>query len=284
VPATEAAATTTNVSKAKKGKVQAKSTGLEYQFQIMEASDISRAEIKKFVDPQYWLQYFPPIAQADLNSMGARIDWRRTFVTTDANPYYDAFVRWQINKLHALDKIRFGMRYTVYSPKDGQPCMDHDRAEGEGGGPTEYTGVKMEVVDWSPAAKEALGSSVEGKRVFLVAATLRPETMSVYSRLLQHFSPPLRYGQTNCFVGATLDYGLFPANENDVYLCSYRAARNMAFQDIITPRDNPTKIASLKGSQIIGTKIKAPFSINPEVYVLPMEGVLPSKVSCSNRR
>jgi leucyl-tRNA synthetase len=87
-----------------------------------------------------------------------------------------------------------------------------------------------------------------------------------------------RYGQTNCFVGATLDYGLFPANENEIYVCTYRAARNMAFQDIITPRDNPVKVASLKGSQIIGTKIKAPFSVNPEVYVLPMEGVLPSKV------
>jgi leucyl-tRNA synthetase len=174
-----AATAPATVGKAKKGKVAAKNTGLEYQFQIMEAADIPRAEIKKFVDPQYWLQYFPPIAQSDLNAMGARIDWRRSFVTTDANPYYDSFVRWQINKLHDLDKIKFGMRYTVYSPLDGQPCMDHDRSEGEGGGPTEYTGVKMEVVDWSAEAKQAIGSAADGKKVFLVAATLRPETMQV---------------------------------------------------------------------------------------------------------
>ena len=57
--------------------------------------------------------------------------------------------------------------------------MDHDRSEGEGGAPTEYTGIKMEVVEWSKAAKEALGTAVEGRKVFLVAATLRPETMSV---------------------------------------------------------------------------------------------------------
>lgn len=25
---------------------------------------------------------------------GARVDWRRSFVTTDANPVYDAFVKW----------------------------------------------------------------------------------------------------------------------------------------------------------------------------------------------
>jgi leucyl-tRNA synthetase len=50
-------------SKAKKGKLQAKSTGLQYQFQIMESIGVSRSDIPKFADPQYWLQYFPPIAK-----------------------------------------------------------------------------------------------------------------------------------------------------------------------------------------------------------------------------
>ena len=49
------------VDKAKKGKVAAKSTGLKYQFQIMETMDIPREEIKKFADPYYWLKYYPPI-------------------------------------------------------------------------------------------------------------------------------------------------------------------------------------------------------------------------------
>ena len=98
-------------------------------------------------------------------------------MTTKANPYYDAFVRWQVNKLYKLAKIKFGERYTIYSPKDGQPCMDHDRQDGEGYVPQEYTGIKMEVVEWSLAAKEVLGNKTGGRRVFLVAATLRPETM-----------------------------------------------------------------------------------------------------------
>lgn len=42
-----------------------------------------------------------------------------------------AFVRWQFNKLRALGKVKFGKRETIYSPKDGQPCMDHDRSSGE---------------------------------------------------------------------------------------------------------------------------------------------------------
>lgn len=48
--------------KGKKGKLSAKSTGLTYQFQIMESIGVPRSEIKKFADPYHWLTYFPPIA------------------------------------------------------------------------------------------------------------------------------------------------------------------------------------------------------------------------------
>ena len=110
--------------------------------------------------------------------MGTRIDWRRSFLTTDINPYYDSFVRWQMNKLYDLGKVKFGERYTVYSPKDGQPCMDHDRSEGEALGPQEYTIIKMEVVSWpNQEIEKQINEKVGGRKVFLVAATLRPETM-----------------------------------------------------------------------------------------------------------
>ncbi|KIL65368.1 hypothetical protein M378DRAFT_125552 [Amanita muscaria Koide BX008] len=252
-------------TKSKKGKLAAKSTGQAYQFQILQSLGIPLSDIKKFADPLYWLTYFPPIAVEDHNAFGSRIDWRRSFLTTKANPYYDSFVRWQVNKLYRLGKIKFGERYTVYSPKDGQPCMDHDRQDGEGIGPQEYTGIKMEVVEWGEnalpileAAKEKLG----GRKVYMVAATLRPETM---------------YGQTNCFVGPGITYGIFSANDNEAYLCTHRAARNMAFQGIVTPRAEPTLLFEIEGSNIVGTRIKAPFAIHPEVYVLPMENVLPTK-------
>lgn len=255
-------AATGDKSKAKKGKLVAKSTGLTYQFQIMESIGVPRAEIKKFADPLHWLTYFPPIAINDNNAFGSRIDWRRSFLTTKANPYYDAFVRWQVNKLYKLGKIKFGERYTIYSPKDGQPCMDHDRQDGEGYGPQEYTGIKMEVVKWSPSAKAAIEGKVGERKVFLVAATLRPETM---------------YGQTNCFVGTSIKYGLFAVNDKEAFVCTLRAARNMAFQGTITPRGHIEQLAELDGAKIVGTKIKAPYAINPEVYVLPMDNVLATK-------
>ena len=47
----------------------------------------------------HWLRYFPPLARRDIAAMGCGVDWRRSFITTDANPYYDSFVRWQFNTL-----------------------------------------------------------------------------------------------------------------------------------------------------------------------------------------
>lgn len=57
------------VDKGKKGKVAAKATGLKYQFQIMESIGVPREEIKKFADPYYWLEYFPPICMVRLHGL-----------------------------------------------------------------------------------------------------------------------------------------------------------------------------------------------------------------------
>ncbi|KAG7088680.1 hypothetical protein E1B28_012651 [Marasmius oreades] len=249
-------------SKAKKGKLVAKSTGHTYQFQIMESIGVPRSDIKKFADPLHWLDYFPPIAIADHTSFGSRIDWRRKFLTTNANPYYDSFVRWQTNKLYNLKKIKFGERYTIYSPKDGQPCMDHDRQDGEGVGPQEYTAIKADVLEWSSAAKAEIEGKVGNRKVYFVAATLRPETM---------------YGQTNCFVGTAIKYGVFGINDKEAYVCTYRAARNMAFQGITSVRGEINQLLTIDGTKLVGTKIKPPFAIHPEVYVLPMDNVLATK-------
>lgn len=105
-------------------------------------------EIYKFADSTHWLYYFPPKTMDDLKDMGCHIDWRRSFITTDINPYYDSFIRWQFNKLRSMSpaKVQFGERYTIYSPLDGQACMDHDRSKGEGVGAQEYTGIKLKVL------------------------------------------------------------------------------------------------------------------------------------------
>ncbi|KAJ3139412.1 cytosolic leucyl tRNA synthetase [Physocladia obscura] len=267
----------------KHGKANAKNTGLKYQFQIMLSMGVPKEEIHLFANPTHWLYYFPPKTIEDLKLLGLHVDWRRSFITTDANPYFDSFVRWQFNTLrnHAQPKIKFGERYTIYSPLDGQPCMDHDRASGEGVGVQEYTGIKLEVlldeliavplesrekVKHVPVGAYLTSfdilAALKGKRLYMVAATLRPETM---------------YGQTNCFVGVDLEYGIYQASATEAWICTERAAKNMSFQGLFGTRGEISKLGSLRGIDLVGVPLKAPLAQYQKVYTLPMEGVLATK-------
>ena len=266
LPAPTQAETKADVTKftAKKGKAAAKAVQMKYQFQIMLALGIPRQDISRFADPQHWLQFFPPLCKRDLNAMGARIDWRRSFVTTDANPYYDSFVRWQMNRLKELGKVKFGKKYIIYSPKDGQACMDHDRSVGEGVGVQEYTALKVKVLQWSEKAQDKMSKLLNDQSNFyFVPATLRPETM---------------YGQTCCFVGPSITYGVFRAEKNDFFIISDRAARNMAFQGVFQTWGKCEKVAELQGNDVIGTLVEAPLSVHRKgIRILPMETVKATK-------
>lgn len=251
--------------KAKKSKAVAKQGRGKYQFEIMLQLGISKEEVAKFADPDYWLKYFPPLTQDHVTKFGGRVDWRRSMVTTPANPFYDAFVKWQITRLRECSKIKFGERYTIYSEKDGQACLDHDRQSGEGVNPQEYTGIKIEVNDFADAAKQVLSEAsfdVSDKKVFLVAATLRPETM---------------YGQTCCFVSPNIDYGIFDAGNNEYFICTERAFKNMSYQKITPKRGYYKPVVTINGKTLIGSKITAPLAINKDLRVLPMETVLATK-------
>ncbi|KAK8031206.1 leucyl-tRNA synthetase- cytoplasmic [Apiospora arundinis] len=248
---------------AKKGKANAKAVKMKYQFQIMQAMGIPLQQIHLFADPAYWLEYFPPLVKHDLTNFGCRIDWRRQFVTTDANPYFDGFVRWQMNRLRELSKIKFGKRHTIYSIKDGQPCMDHDRSEGEGVNPQLYVGIKMQVLEFSEKAQALKSKIPEGAKIYLVPATLRAETM---------------YGQVACFVSPKITYGAYKASENEYYIITERAAKNMAHQEIFAKEGSIEKAADIAGSDLIGSLVDAPLSFHKEgVRVLPMESILETK-------
>ncbi|KAK1567022.1 hypothetical protein Q3G72_007314 [Acer saccharum] len=244
--------------KGKKSKVAAKSGGQMYQWEIMRSVGLSDSEISEFQAPEKWLKYFPPLAVEDLKAFGLGCDWRRSFVTTEINPFYDSFVRWQLRKLKSMGKIIKDVRYTMYSPLDDQPCADHDRASGEGVQPQEYTLIKMEVLAPFPPKFAAL----EGRKVYLAAGTLRPETM---------------YGQTNAWVLPEGKYGAFEINENDVFIMTERAALNLAYQNFSRIPKKPTSLVELTGYDLIGLPLHSPLAFNKVIYVLPMLTVLMDK-------
>lgn len=254
-------------SKAKKSKAQAKSGTAKFQWQIMRdiirfdddqieglsAEEVSKKvdqEIAKFVDPTYWFHYFPREAVKDLTALGLGIDWRRTFITTDVNPFYDSFVKWQFGHLKNKNKIKFGKRYSIYSPKDGQPCMDHDRATGEGVQPQEYTLIKVKIMEQLPQLH-----AVPGAQVYLLAATLRPETM---------------YGQTNLWLKPDMKYVAFRMLDNEIGVCTKRAALNMSYQDLTPKVGELDIIAEFDGQALLGLKLESPLAYNKVIYSLPM--------------
>lgn len=240
-------------SKGKKGKVAGKASKQKYQWDILKESGIEDSILPQFADAVAWLKYFPLENVRDLTAFGLKADWRRSFITTEVNPYYDSFIRWQFNKLQSLNKIKFGKRNAVYSPVDRQPCADHDRASGEGVLPQEYTLIKMRLLRLPdiPKVDELFGD----KAVFLPAATLRPETM---------------YGQTNCWVLPSGEYSAFELANHEIFICSRHAARNMAYQDYFSSFGHVNELCIMSGTDLIGLPLKSPLAIYDEIYVLPL--------------
>lgn len=259
----------------KHSKAAAKASGHTFQFQILESVGVPKSEIYKFADANHWLTYFPPIAREDMKSFGLKVDWRRSFITTEINPYFDSFVRWQFNKLHAKNRIKFGERFTIFSPLDNQACMDHDRQSGEGVGVQEYTGIKLKILTDAIDSSFTLPNgrlvgqffknlNLGDRAVYLVAGTLRPETM---------------YGQTNCYVGPSLVYGIYEVSPSEAWVCTERAAKNMAWQNLFPgkPRGEYNCLGEVQGVDLIGLPLSGPLSFYKKIYCLPMESVLPDK-------
>ena len=238
-----------------KAKIEAKTGGALHQWDIMKGMGMANDEILKFTDANEWLEYFPPQGKTDLKRLGTCADFRRSFITTDVNPFYDRFVRWQFRKLKEGQYLDFGKRPTVYSELDQQACMDHDRSEGEGVGLTEYVCIKIQVVEPLPEVLKDVG-----KPIFLVCATLRPETM---------------IGQSNCWILPEGEYGVFHRDDIAI-VCTQRAARNMTFQridkgdDIKSYFGKVEKIKDIKGSDIMGATLKAPRAPHATVHLLPL--------------
>uniref|UniRef100_A0A8W4FBF5 leucine--tRNA ligase n=1 Tax=Sus scrofa TaxID=9823 RepID=A0A8W4FBF5_PIG len=161
--------------------------------------------------------------------MPIKVDWRRSFITTDVNPYYDSFVRWQFLTLRERNKIKFG----------------------KGVGPQEYTLIKLKVLEPYPCKL----SGLKGKNVFLVAATLRPETM---------------FGQTNCWVHPEIKYIGFETVNGDIFICTPRAARNMSYQGFTKDNGVVPVVKELMGEEILGASLSAPLTSYKVIYVLPM--------------
>ena len=145
------------------------------QLEILKKSGVLEKDFKKFEEPKQWIDHFRPEAIKDFQAMGMSIDWRRQFITTDLNPHYDKFVKWQFRKLKEKSHVIKGKFPVVWDPVENCAIGDHDRVEGEGETPQEFLLIKHKLDD--------------GR--FIVSATLRQDTILGITNLYVH--PEIEY-------------------------------------------------------------------------------------------
>ena len=200
------------------------------QIESMVKTGIPREDIPKFADENYWTEFFPAEDKIDLKQFGLSTDWSRTFKTTSLNPHYDKFVKWQFNRLKEMGYVRLGEHPVIWCPKDETPVGDHDRVEGEGETPSEFTLLKFDY---------------EGK--YLLAATLRPETV---------------YGQTNLWLDPEVEY-VEADVDGETWIINKECAEKLKDQK------REVKILDrVKGAELIGKYVLAP-AIHRKIIILP---------------
>ncbi|MEN2498133.1 MAG: hypothetical protein MHMPM18_002451, partial [Marteilia pararefringens] len=254
-----------NVDKSKKTKSVAKSGNApKYQWQIMKSllPGMSDEDIAEFADYRKWLEYFPQQTIADVSKLGLKIDWRRSFITSQINPYYNSLIQWQFNRLKEKNRIKYGKRYAIFSKKMNQTVMDHDLSAGEGVLPQMYTVIKLRVKEFSssPTLTKIISDRKIAKNnsIFLLCATLRPETL---------------HGQTNCWVNPEINYTIHSfhdtrLNEEVLMICVERAGINFSLQE-----QEMTPVTEIKGQELICLPLEAPLSPYSTIYALPMSSV-----------
>lgn len=139
------------------------------------------------------------------SSMGFSVDWRRKFITA-IEPSFNRFIEWQYNTLRKLGYVCQGTHPVIWCPHCQSPTGDHDRLQGEGESPIEYTLLKFKLVDALSAEHRA--------PIYLVAATLRPETVN---------------GVTNIWINPDAEYAITMVG-NELWLVATQAVPKLQDQ------------------------------------------------------
>jgi len=203
------------------------------QMSILKMQGFSPEQIKKFEDPVEWVKYFPKEAVNDFNDMGYSIDWRRQFTTTDLNPHYDKFIRWQFNTLKKKDYVIQGKFPVIWCPKENNPIGDHSRLEGEGETPKDFIWIKYRMKD---------------SDLILMTGTTRPDAV---------------LATTHIWIDPKGDYVVAKVNE-EKWVVGRKAIQKIKDQfskDVKIIRD-------IKPEEIIGKWCEAPL-VDYDVYTVP---------------
>ncbi|MFX1564638.1 MAG: leucine--tRNA ligase [Promethearchaeota archaeon] len=191
-----------------------------------------------FSDPLAIAQFFVNVFEGDFRKLGYSIDWRRKFTTND--PEYHAFVTWQFINLQRLGYITKGRYPVLYCVSCGNAVGEDDLLKGEHAKVAEFVALKFPFE--------------EG---FLIAATLRPETV---------------YGVTNVWINPNATYSKIQVGE-EIWYVVQPAVRKLVNQGYRSKR-----LEEILGTELIGKTCQSPVE-DRELLILPAEFVDPENAT-----
>ncbi len=196
------------------------------------------AQLAKFKNAMTTASFFAKVISQDFAALGYSIDWRRKFTTGDKT--YNKFVEWQFQKFMEKGYVKQGNYPLLYCPQDGNPVGEDDLLEGGSAKIKEFTAIKWPFEDG-----------------FLVAATLRPETI---------------FGVTNMWINPKAKYVWAEVN-GEKWVVSKAATKKLKLQ-----AKDVEIIETFPGSKIIGKSFKS-IHDGHEIPILPAEFVNPNNAT-----
>ncbi|RLF49330.1 MAG: leucine--tRNA ligase [Thermoplasmata archaeon] len=193
--------------------------------------------IRKLGDPAEVVKFFNKVYIEDYwKKFGFLADWRR--FTTTINPDYMKFIEWQFRRLKDRGLLYKGTYYAPFCPNCGPIAIDASQTDILKGGSAEkveYTLLKFEYND------------DEYGKVYLVAATLRPETV---------------FGQTNFWVNPDVEYVVAEVG-GEKWVVSAEAVEKLKYQ-----KENVKTLGKISGKKLVGKYCRAPM-IHRNIPILP---------------
>lgn len=194
------------------------------------------AIVESFKNPENLANYYAGVIIVDFKRMGYCIDWRMKFNTGEK--FYNKFIEWQFKKLADENLIIKGKHAVYFCPSCSNPVTTDDIKGGDE--------LNIEMSEYY-----LLKEKIAGENSYLVAATLRPETV---------------FGITNLWVNPEKIYVKAKVN-NEIWFISKKASEKFKKQGF-----EVSVIEEFKGENLVGRKVITPLT-NKEVEILKADFV-----------
>ncbi len=212
-----------------------------YRYYVgLYESDPTKVEkiVSSFTNPWKIATFFSTVCMADFKRLGYSIDWTRQFTTGD--PEYQRFITWQFLTLRKKGYIKKGTYPVLYCTNCKNAVGEDDILQGENAKIVEFTGLKFPYE--------------EG---FLVACTLRPETV---------------FGVTNLWVHPDKLY-IKAEVDGEIWYIAKESYTKLHLQ-----HSKVKILQEIKGKKLCGKTAKSPIE-DRELLILPADFVDPTNAT-----